>query len=678
MASSSNREHKWNRGDLQAAVDQVSSGKLSLRKASALYGIPKSTLGDYASGKREIGSTRGPPTILTAAEEKKLADWALEMSRIGYGRTKEQILLAVQQIVAADKRPTPFTGGRPGNKWWLGFLKRHETLTMRMPENLDSYRATACTKERLSKWYDDFRQFLDLHDIRDDPRKFWNADESGFSLCPKSGKVLAEKNVRDLYAVAGNGKEQITTLCAGSAAGEVIPPMHIFAGQRFAYNPLDGGVPGAYFGKSATGWIDTELFYGWLANHFARNVTIRPVVLLVDGHKSHINVEISKFCQENGIFLYCLPPHSSHITQPLDVGFFKPLKDAWKKECERYKLANPGHFVSKQSFARVFKDAWLHAAQPIILVNAFKGAGIYPLDFSHIRDSRFAPSKVYQLDTCGDNSNLSDSLHPSSVAPQPSSSTALAELESVIGPEVLDKYRTRYEEGYDLEIDAVYTVWKRLKNLQCGPPLQPSSSTSVMDDAIPPVTKPSSSVLVPEPAITITVTPSRATTVSISSAIDDILVFPKKAAQGHNKRKVSEMPRHLSGNQMIALLEAKERGKQEEEEKKAQRKAEREEKKRKTEEEREKKKNEKLKKQTGEKVPTVQGKKGKKGQKGRREAKEDSVKHIEDNDKCLTCQTDDDGTWIRCDECFGWHHKVCVGLSIGSRVGNIHWKCPNC
>ena len=199
-----------------------------------------------------------------------------------------------------------------------------------------------------------------------------------------------------------------------------------------------------------------------------------------------------------------------------------------------------------------------------------------------------------------------------------------------------------------------------------------------MDDAIPPVTKPSSSGLVPEPAITITVTPSRATTVSISSTIDDILVFPKKAAQGHNKRKVSEMPRHLSGNQMIALLEAKERGKQEEEEKKAQRKAEREEKKRKTEEEREKKKNEKSKKQTGEKVPTVQGKKGKKGQKGRREAKEDSVKHIEDNDKCLTCQTDDDGTWIRCDECFGWHHKVCVGLSIGSRVGNIHWKCPNC
>ena len=84
--------------------------------------------------------------------------------------------------------------------------------------------------------------------------------------------------------MTGNSKEQITTLCAGSAAGEVIPPMYIFPGQRFGYNPLDGAVPGAYFGKSVSGWVDTELFYGWLANHFTHKVITRPVVLLVDGH----------------------------------------------------------------------------------------------------------------------------------------------------------------------------------------------------------------------------------------------------------------------------------------------------------------------------------------------------------------------------------------------------------
>ena len=61
---------------------------------------------------------------------------------------------------------------------------------------------------------------------------------SDFSLCPRSGKVLAEKNAQDLYAVAGSCKEQITTLCARSAAGNVIPSMHIFRGQCFGYNSL--------------------------------------------------------------------------------------------------------------------------------------------------------------------------------------------------------------------------------------------------------------------------------------------------------------------------------------------------------------------------------------------------------------------------------------------------------
>ena len=44
-------------------------------------------------------------------------------------------------------------------------------------------------------------------------------------------------------------------------------------------------------------------------------------MLLFDKHSTHIDLEISKFCREKGILLYCLPTHSSHITQPLDVGF---------------------------------------------------------------------------------------------------------------------------------------------------------------------------------------------------------------------------------------------------------------------------------------------------------------------------------------------------------------------
>ncbi len=53
----------------------------------------------------------------------------------------------------------------------------------------------------------------------------------------------------------------ITTLCAISAAGSVLPPMHVFSGKRFKTDSMKDCVPNAYFGRSDLGWMNTELFY---------------------------------------------------------------------------------------------------------------------------------------------------------------------------------------------------------------------------------------------------------------------------------------------------------------------------------------------------------------------------------------------------------------------------------
>lgn len=70
-----------------------------------------------------------------------------------------------------------------------------------------------------------------------------------------------------------------------------LPPMNIFPGTRFKYNNMLNCVDGAsLLGDSPTGWISTEL-YGWIANHFAKRVSVWPMVLLVDGHSSHIDLQ---------------------------------------------------------------------------------------------------------------------------------------------------------------------------------------------------------------------------------------------------------------------------------------------------------------------------------------------------------------------------------------------------
>ena len=90
----------------------------------------------------------------------------------------------------------------------------------------------------------------------------------------------------------------------------------------------------------------------------------------------------SKFCDSTNILLFCLPPHSSHLLQPVDVGFFSPMKSNWKQAVAKYQLQNPGTFVNK-------------TVKRTTLVQAFKQSGIYPVDRRAISSSKFGPSQNY-------------------------------------------------------------------------------------------------------------------------------------------------------------------------------------------------------------------------------------------------------------------------------------------
>jgi len=62
-------------------------------------------------------------------------------------------------------------------------------------------------------------------------------------------------------------------------------------------------------------------------------------LLILDGHTSHFNWAFFEFCLNNKIIPFCLPAHSTHLLQPLDVGLFGPLQryysnglDTWMRK----------------------------------------------------------------------------------------------------------------------------------------------------------------------------------------------------------------------------------------------------------------------------------------------------------------------------------------------------------
>jgi hypothetical protein len=58
-------------------------------------------------------------------------------------------------------------------------------------------------------------------------------------------------------------------------------------------------------------------------------------MLIMDGHSSHVTARVLSFCIQNAIDLLIMPPHCSHVLQPLDVSVFAPLKRALSKETDK-------------------------------------------------------------------------------------------------------------------------------------------------------------------------------------------------------------------------------------------------------------------------------------------------------------------------------------------------------
>ena len=89
---------------------------------------------------------------------------------------------------------------------------------------------------------------------------------------------------------------------------------------------------------SENGWTDNELGLNWLKKCFEPATAKYPHgeyrLLIVDGHASNISTEFIKFCNEKKIILLCLPPHTTHILEPLDVSVFGPLSREYRKQLE--------------------------------------------------------------------------------------------------------------------------------------------------------------------------------------------------------------------------------------------------------------------------------------------------------------------------------------------------------
>ena len=91
---------------------------------------------------------------------------------------------------------------------------------------------------------------------------------------------------------------------------------------------MDGSTTGAVGTVSDSGWSNSQIFMDYLKHHFKLYVPGQndQILLLIDGHKSHVSLPVIEWAQDNNIIIHVLPTHTSHFLQPTDVGIYGPLQ----------------------------------------------------------------------------------------------------------------------------------------------------------------------------------------------------------------------------------------------------------------------------------------------------------------------------------------------------------------
>ena len=372
-------ESRSNEGQLVLALQAIKQNpELSIRGTAQIYGVSRNTLKRRLQHTPSRQDTMPNSRKLTDLEESTIIQYVLDLD----ARSFPPRLRGVEDManrLLADRDAPPV-----GINWASKFVKRNQELCTRFTRRYDYQRAQCEDPDVINAWFRLVRDTIAKYGVEDSD--IYNFDETGFMMGMISTAMVvtsSERRGKPRLAQPGN-REWVSVIQGINSQGWAIPPFLIVAGKYHLTNwyedstlPLDWVIATTH-----NGWTTNEKGVEWI-QHFEKHTKARTCgtyrLLIMDGHESHHSTEFELFCKEHKIITLCMPAHSSHILQPLDVGCFGPLKKAYGREIEGLMKARITH-ITKTDFLPAFFAAFQAAMTEKNVKGAFRGAGIVPFD----------------------------------------------------------------------------------------------------------------------------------------------------------------------------------------------------------------------------------------------------------------------------------------------------------
>jgi len=248
-------------------------------------------------------------------------------------------------------------------------VKRHDSLRSQYNRKYDYQRVKCEDPKILRDWFWLVYNIITKYRLHED--NIYNFDKTGFQMgVITTAKVVtgSEQSIQPVTIQPGN-REWVTAIESINSSGWTLPPMIIFEGKvHISLWYIDNLPHDWIIGVSENGWTNNSLVLDWLKEVFEKHTKncTKDVyrLLILDRHGSHATPEFDIFCKEHSIITLCMPPHLSHLLQPLDVSCFAVLKRLYRQQIEELMRLGVSH-IDKTDFL----TAYITTCQDAVTLN---------------------------------------------------------------------------------------------------------------------------------------------------------------------------------------------------------------------------------------------------------------------------------------------------------------------
>ena len=373
------REPTYTQSALSEALDAVKSGS-SIRKAAVDYGIPLSTLHGRIKGSTSSREAQQHTQRLSPTQEASLVDWIMIQDKLGLNLTHGQIRDFVQRILATAGDIKPL-----GKHWMENFFDRYPSVKTMRGKRSENSRMKGATAKTIKRFF----ERLDHPAIRDIlPEHRYNMDETGimegFGI---NGLVVGPAEKSAAFVRSPQTRTWTSIIECISATGKALTPAIIFKGKQLDQSIFPENRPELktwHFATSKRGWTSNTLALEWLQKVFLPQMAVpgQRRLLIFDGHGSHTSRDFMYQCYLHDVYLLYLPPHSSHITQPLDLSVFSALKAAYRRFLGNLALLCDASPIGKKGFLRCYCQARIEAFTERNIKSGWRATGLWPININ--------------------------------------------------------------------------------------------------------------------------------------------------------------------------------------------------------------------------------------------------------------------------------------------------------